>query len=1410
MRVANFFRRKSGAVAPEPAAAVPADAAPAAGASPRGSARGRAQGSPLADALPRPSPGGSPGSSGRSRRESVYGSAHEGSDQALPTRTPSAVSLGTDGPSRRASGPPSRAESEHIPGQPELRYADPAPARQERAGPAHAVPDPVVPTQAVPDPAGASQPAAAHRSTRQRFTSLFTRSPGVSRQPSPAPGGGPQPAPERNEAAAANPRNDRGRFTGAAVTVVAGGAIERSATWQTGGRVATFDLPNKTALAAAAAAVVDGQGLTAEETAGRAEAFADRARDAAAGAQPLSLAAPMRATTGQAWARSAKNAARTVGTTFGAVRSSPPDRTELHRKAVVGLRAQAAIDKAPVHELRPAQGRLQSAKRALKRLETAESQIQQTRLTLQNALNELEAAAGPPRGVPPRAVPPRTDTGNLDTRGGLNAEALAGQLEQLAQTQARDQQIEQLRASMARVETEHGLIQTKKNAAVETLNAAKEDVRTLSAQHDAHGLNQPFLGEPMAPGLSQALGEAMTRLQREPADKQLPSSMAMDLTRGALSAVVAQSRPPAPAAAAAEAAPGAAAAASSSAAVGAAPAEPAAPVAPSACARGAEVLNALTSQPLHALIPPPGAAAAEPSDAVALAAELLHLPRGMEVLKRLAAPAPAGAPAAGGVEFDTALRVYTQAAAAKRATDPADKASHDWLDRAMSMAQAQAHGAPVSKDPRDLAAFHGVRNGFLSRAPGSRYDTAKLRLEKYQTWTGRANDFGGGVKNKSPFMWKPTRMAGRQVQRLGVMPTRTEAYTRSVETAKGLMATLRTDPASRQGRLNPTNTQAAALLDAMLQTVQRESQETIDRSAMGRMRKMAGRPLSEEAKTKEMARQAKKMTLTPELVDKALSLAKVTCPALDSRAETLRAELKASGTDVGSALHKVLSMFDADDAALQSPALQEQLGATKDAADAARISQIWKHGGELSRQDVADVMGSMAESMEPRTKLRMTQGGQVGLGITSTSIASKALSALSVAFRPDLKVTVGRDAVFEIGRPSHAAQVFIGSQTTKAARVGFALGVVTPLPGDVMSIKAELLDAKFGREKQELEGVFLRIKRDKSNEGAPRMVLKDVIHDLTMWGGDAIPATEACPNPLDHLLAKFPDLIVSQTDTYEVETRKASTAHNVSVNAAAHDLVRVGVGAARTSASAVSVQRIAEQPGVLNVQDTRSKERFGKDTRIGMPIVTVGNQIDGVSTARAGVQKIDAGLEELAQSLERIFKVTTHNNDIVPAQAQSNMEFSSFAEFEAEVLKDRDGWVAMRAAQYPGDANSPHTTERAEADLTDWLAQLKKKSALDTSFVVIQGVDHALLPELDGHRAAMQLARENGDADALRSATGSMLSILNATDSWEVQRLVAKQKVRAEGGGNIPTGPVIYGGTHAAEAQVTLSQFPPA
>ncbi len=154
-------------------------------------------------------------------------------------------------------------------------------------------------------------------------------------------------------------------------------------------------------------------------------------------------------------------------------------------------------------------------------------------------------------------------------------------------------------------------------------------------------------------------------------------------------------------------------------------------------ATAARTVQELTQREWVDLVPPPGQwfdgsprTPGEPQAPTSPLEELIRrlndLPCGPELLIRLVCE-PGNTPSR---EQRDAMSVYHQAMRAVASPHTTDSASWMWLQCAALTACHIAHPAapPVVLSAQQRAAFHGVRNGLTSVAPGSPYDQANRQL----------------------------------------------------------------------------------------------------------------------------------------------------------------------------------------------------------------------------------------------------------------------------------------------------------------------------------------------------------------------------------------------------------------------------------------------------------------------------------------------------------------------------------------------------------------------------------------------------------------------------------------------------------------------------------------------------------
>jgi hypothetical protein len=795
---------------------------------------------------------------------------------------------------------------------------------------------------------------------------------------------------------------------------------------------------------------------------------------------------------------------------------------------------------------------------------------------------------------------------------------------------------------------------------------------------------------------------------------------------------------------------------------------------------------------------------------VDLAAKIFSLPRGTELIERLV---PDLIPRCIRDNLDLrnryrmALRVKVSASDALSRLPADDVASRAWLQRARKVAQHELDLAPPFAQkftPADFAAFHGVRNGFTRIGPGTAHACALARVQKMQPWISRSNSWGRGRKHKSPFIAKTIRLAGMSMQNLGLLPTRTEAHMAALASARALNRSFRKlvrKYGSNPPQLARVDPQVMALLDGLLTAIK-------TKAAAPRRRDLLKSPQGEpDAET--VASRAALLRVDAKLLDYACAVAEARHPKLNLKTSALLTDLKKSPGNLAQTLRTVLSRLAPPE---PEPELDPLAGAShyppvapppktnswrfllkasQAQVQKAVVSRLWEHKGKLDDHAVADMFSELTMDLQDRTKLRMTQGGSVGLSTQSTTIALKglirAMSLLSLGLKFDLKKTYASEALLELGQPLHATQLLLGEQKTHTtvARAGARVGTKLKLPFTrlEMNARADIVDHRRTHEKQEIGGVFLRAKRNSLvDKDRPRRILAQQIRALCLWKEPTLEQAKngECSNVLDHILSKYPDFSLSAIESNRKETHKRDVNVEGTLGPQWGDRLKLNVGAGVASGNQRWEHRIKEvDAGVLQVLETRSNVRTVRSVQAGAGLTgtSLNHALQNTGgTSLAMIQsllRVDAEMEFNPREFEEIFKFTTDQHTILPIQVQSNTESRHFPDFTRIVNKERAHWVRLRSAQHPGGVTSPYNWIYAQNDLDLWMRKRKDLHGDDTIQLKINGLAESAAPEVDIQHARIIVAKAYDDVQSVQVAQDGFLALMQ-TDILEARRLMPK------------------------------------
>jgi hypothetical protein len=387
-------------------------------------------------------------------------------------------------------------------------------------------------------------------------------------------------------------------------------------------------------------------------------------------------------------------------------------------------------------------------------------------------------------------------------------------------------------------------------------------------------------------------------------------------------------------------------------------------------------------------------------------------------------------------------------------------------------------------------------------------------------------------------------------------------------------------------------------------------------------------------------------------------------------------------------------------------------------------------------------------------------------------------------------------------------------------RTGLRFGYKFSLPESGYKLNARLDTADHRRtsETQEVQGLYLRVKRDKSNENGPKQVMARLLQDMCTWEPPEHGAEAECTNLLDHLLAHYPEMTLSEIDSNRRDTRKRDAYTEGAVGAKAAERLNAFGSVGFGTGNQLWQQRNLEQGrGPLQVLESRGNARVAVTAQAGLGVTgtfvehafeRIQNG-DGTHPAVAIMQSLSSVQAEMElQSLEReqIFKVTRHHNTIVPMQVQSSVEYQDFSEFAQAVEKKRELWVHLYVAKFHGDTRSAKNIEEGHALLTEWLASLQQLHGADAFYTVIEGINDQSRAEADAYHARKEIAQTLGLKESAGDADAHSLKLMD-DNVWGALRLVFKLRTKSERKAGMPW--ALATGMCSSETLITLSQWPP-
>lgn len=770
---------------------------------------------------------------------------------------------------------------------------------------------------------------------------------------------------------------------------------------------------------------------------------------------------------------------------------------------------------------------------------------------------------------------------------------------------------------------------------------------------------------------------------------------------------------------------------------------------PAVAAQALQALGTTTLADLAGAGPLQELDASVPLHAAALAQEVSKLPRGMEILGALAKPSqPALAP-----ERVRAVQTYLAAGAELARIEPSDQAAHQWLTAAQAGASQIMRGTPADKVPHaQCAAYHGVRNGFMTNGPGSDYE----KTDKF-------------MRSISDEMLQRALAARPEPGLLGRV--------------KAGMAHLL--PIHGTTPFNPAALQAASLT-ALAAGIVVPPEEALKQlfTAIEPLRTQlgssAGLPAMEQAllaftdalRTRTATQPPLSLALDEPLIEAVDTLLGAAGPhiqeawGLIKEAQPRPHPLKALRT---------LLDLATPEAGAPNPAL----AGLKPALDLAQGSFFMANPRIESIQDIVDYCQAIIPNLKLRDKIKITGGEVLGVTTNGLAVTQAVHPGISSVGRVDLRKSQQNDQVVDLVMGTQAIQLTIGTQTTKVDRGGVGGGVGFKVPGAV-TIRPLDLDWKVTGEVQSQDGVLLRVPRDKRTERDDLAKFQAMVTDVIMWSKLERPGGGPLSGPLEAVLARHPAASVNLLAEYDRQALKRDS----TVGA----VFSVGIPGARVTGSLFSVgaknqvmaTRAKEATGHFQFQERKKNvvaaTQLGAGVGLSIPLLSA---VSGDTGLTANGARLAEAADVRTRGMEKTVRLTTEDNVVAALKSRLITEHLRADDFEKAIRNDWKNWVAHGVAyttSYPNDWSEEMKHVAAERELVNFLAEVKAKQNEFMAFSQVTAMRPEVAPRVDALRGNIDVARRSGDAAELATQEHRLDELLAEPSTWMVRRLVVNER----------------------------------
>lgn len=753
----------------------------------------------------------------------------------------------------------------------------------------------------------------------------------------------------------------------------------------------------------------------------------------------------------------------------------------------------------------------------------------------------------------------------------------------------------------------------------------------------------------------------------------------------------------------------------------------------------------------------------EQADAWRAAVALNATPCGMRLLQAVMAR-----PVMPAQEKDFSLLLKTAAAICTRepGLDPVPAAllsgrlpPATLLAEALACAAARLAGDVQAAQPHAWA-LNAVRNDLFETGPGSPFAAANARLMKLGRWIdlaagGRRFGLRNPMTGKSAF--RALRYGAQQVDRGPAISRHRKALDAALRRAATQLRDLLVHmaPLGRVGGMDrpPRALLRAAVLDHCLAAPGATplDGQRFDGAALDDIAQRLAGQLAAGDQALALAR-APGMRRLPEL--QALAQQPMSMERLDEWLADAVAD------------HAAVPDVEAGQGAAWAGAVAAELQAAR--------REVHGHDTRLPRvslEGIRDALKHIVRNLEGSSRLRLTSGGVVGVGLKQVSATVSALATgLLLRGRLDARHQWGRQAVFEIAMPPYDMEIMVATQKSRASQLGLGAFAGPHLGLVRAGGSADLLI--HGAEDSSLQGVTLRLPRI----GRPVSELRAEFAHLVdrLIDGTAVQGQQGGEPLLRQLLQAFPELTVNQVG--QAGDRRRRHGFTAEGQAAVQFL---GQRATASVGLSAEVQRGVVrhyEDGAGSMQVRRHIE--GWNARGGM-----GARLTAGGTVAAGPVGLSSGNTDstlIGASADLIVAGSSERREEVRQDGRlhpisfTETEYLNLGNFLQRMAGHREEWVQARLAS-PGTSRTP---EAEHATLQRFLDEVAQQATPTHTYAVRSTIRPEAAARIDAFESSAQLAaRQAGAHPPAREAASAMVRAAEA--EWSKPESLQPYSLRA-------------------------------